>query len=1062
MTETLEENIDRTVAFHSNKTENSSAFERGTNYFLGIGINDYAVGKKLRNCVRDVTAIRDELTSRYDFEKENTFLITDKDATLRNILKGLDDLFKNAGENDCVVLMYSGHGENLADRNIGMIVPVDAKDEYDYLDLSIIKTRLDSFKCKHVFIVFDACFSGLIFTQRKGYGRTTNIPDNFPSRFALTSGRNSPVDDGKGAHSPFAGQILAQLQDNDDKLGSIALSQKILDAFAGQEDQLPDFGPISNNPDYRGQYYFYPKNYDESIERERAKRMKAEDARLTAEEARREAEKERKKAMQLALAAYAQDLAYKSKIALRDGDRTVALRLALFANLYVDANNPKVKEAFMSAFYHNDKPNQEPLPWNLQTVELTSSGIAEVKYSSDGKYVGIATNKNLAIIWDRTTDEMTKIFVPEKLNVSCLAFSPDGSRLALGYNTKLITLWDFHQRKEIGQFQGHENYISCVNFSPDGLRLVSGSADMTAKIWDVRNFECVHTITEHKDEVSVAEFSTDGKKLLTASFDKTAIIWDATGKQPLMPPLEGHSEKITSAAFSPDGSKIATASFDNTIIVWESETGVNQQVLKDHKDKIWSVVFSADGQYLASGSADKTAIVCMLGAGNKFVPTCHLNGHTGTVNSVAFSPANSNIVTGSFDKIIKIWDNNLVKEATKCSDSTGTIRSLAYLPNGKFLAAGYENNSIKIWNNETETLYKTLTWHGKGVNNLAIAPKGNMLVAVSSDTRISVWDTTTWELLKGYEAHSLSVRGLSFSPDGKKFATSAADKTIKIWDATSLEMMADINTDASIFSIDFFPDNNKLLCGDEKGNLLVIDTNTQKTIITTRIHDRLIRQVRIAPDGKTFASSSDDRTTKVGNAENGKVLFTLEGHTKPVMANDFSNDGTMLATASEDAIIKLWDSQTGKLFMTLEGHAESVLGVAFSPIGNHLASASKDGMIYIWNLNIAECQEQIVARHPISVINLSKLQLFELDQLLDQIPDNEEKLLATHETWQIAAFADLYALKVSQSSYPKQNEYEHALRLYETCLSHQVRNAYFREKIEELKEVWREKVKDGV
>jgi hypothetical protein len=67
-------------------------------------------------------------------------------------------LFKDAGENDCVVLMYSGHGENLADRDIGMIVPVDAKDEYDYLDLSIIKTRLDSFKCKHVFVVFDCLF----------------------------------------------------------------------------------------------------------------------------------------------------------------------------------------------------------------------------------------------------------------------------------------------------------------------------------------------------------------------------------------------------------------------------------------------------------------------------------------------------------------------------------------------------------------------------------------------------------------------------------------------------------------------------------------------------------------------------------------------------------------------------------------------------------------------------------------------------------------------------------------------------------------------------------------
>ena len=64
-----------------------------------------------------------------------------------------------------------------------------------------------------------------------------------------------------------------------------------------------------------------------------------------------------------ALRAYANDLAYKSQIALRDGDRTTAFRLADFAHRYVDDDNLQVTRALCGALYYNDNPAHSPLPW---------------------------------------------------------------------------------------------------------------------------------------------------------------------------------------------------------------------------------------------------------------------------------------------------------------------------------------------------------------------------------------------------------------------------------------------------------------------------------------------------------------------------------------------------------------------------------------------------------------------------------------------------------------------------------------------------------------------------
>ena len=128
----------------------------------------YQYSDPLNYAVKDAEAVRNMLIDKFDYPEENIRYLTDEEATLSNIKLNLREVARSAGENDRILVFYSGHGQTLigADKSEkGYIIPYEGKQDNAYatgIAMDEILTTSQISKSKHMLFLMDACYSGLM------------------------------------------------------------------------------------------------------------------------------------------------------------------------------------------------------------------------------------------------------------------------------------------------------------------------------------------------------------------------------------------------------------------------------------------------------------------------------------------------------------------------------------------------------------------------------------------------------------------------------------------------------------------------------------------------------------------------------------------------------------------------------------------------------------------------------------------------------------------------------------------------------------------------------------
>ena len=142
------------------------------------------------------------------------------------------------------------------------------------------------------------------------------------------------------------------------------------------------------------------------------------------------------------------------------------------------------------------------------------------------------------------------------------------------------------------------------------------------------------------------------KDLFTAIPTSSPTVYDAS---PTM--ITDCSDCIQ--VISSDGAYALSASWDKTLRLWELATGATTRRFVGHNNDVLSVSFSADNRQIVSGSRDRTIKLWNTLGDCKFTITD--KGHTEWVSCVRFSPNPQNpvIVSAGWDKLVKVRCNVL-------------------------------------------------------------------------------------------------------------------------------------------------------------------------------------------------------------------------------------------------------------------------------------------------------------------------------------------------------------------------------------------------------------------
>ena len=735
------------------------------------------------------------------------------------------------------------------------------------------------------------------------------------------------------------------------------------------------------------------------------------------ERLRGEADKAKRQAEQTARSAYANDLAYKSTIALERGDRNAAFRLAEFAYRYVDAtDNPTIVNALAKSFYYNEHPDTlHRLPWAKNIIG--HEGILSLAISPDSKKLATGSTDGSVMIWDLATKKAmfgieTGHYSPFRPGVHGIAFSPDGSMFATAGNGGILDdqtakIWDAQTGRLLATLPGG----SKVSFSPDGLYLLSSN-----KVWDIRSTSNLLTLKAEPPNTGIGgcAFSAAGK--IAGYYNAYIKVWGSIFRSDSLL-FNYPNREVKQINYYPDGRFLAAQVGYYSVVVLDLETGMELYKF-DNGSEIRCFAISTNGTFLATvGTGETKASIWRVDNGKKVFD---LTGHPENIIRVEFSPDGKTIITGSSD-IVKLWDfENALKPKYEPEDDW-LIADMDIAPISRFdslggalIATAHASGEIKIFDPYSRIKLKSFFGYrdeyGNGFFSVAFSPDGKSVAAGNKDGTIKIWNLSDGAE-RVIDSKSGLVADISFSPDGNYLAA-CSDSMVKIWNfQTGIPLVVLPENTTNDIASDFSPDGKKLATGSLNGAIKIWDVKTASEIFSnSEISEaEYVSDLDFSPDGEYLAAGYPTHV-KILNTRTGKNIFTFYNKSFSDLHVSYAPDGKYLAIAGisnsngENNIIKVFNIKTGKEVFSID--SDEARKVVFFPDGKRMATSW--GTFRIWELYPEAIIRLAEKTDRVAEVTVNQLEEFGLDALLDQYPANEQKLVASGEVWQIVYFAERY------------------------------------------------------
>jgi WD40 repeat protein len=278
---------------------------------------------------------------------------------------------------------------------------------------------------------------------------------------------------------------------------------------------------------------------------------------------------------------------------------------------------------------------------------------------------------------------------------------------------------------------------------------------------------------------------------------------------PHIPITEPRPLPLTALAATTDGAMIATAKFG--LVEIKTQQGELVRTVPIERFKISSLKFSGDGtRLLVGGGAAGCQGVARIYDIESGEMLTELQGHRDAVEVAVFSPDESLVATGGFDRDILLWNSSTGEAIRDFHGHNGAILDLAFSSDGKVLVSASSDQTIKLWNVSTGERLDTLSQSEGEVFTISITPDSKYIVAGSADNRLRAWRFVSRErpqinpIVATRFIDESGILAIAVSPDGDHVIAASEQGDLKVirvsdWTQTEvLEGVKDVPSDLCI------------------------------------------------------------------------------------------------------------------------------------------------------------------------------------------------------------------------------------------------------------------------
>lgn len=312
--------------------------------------------------------------------------------------------------------------------------------------------------------------------------------------------------------------------------------------------------------------------------------------------------------------------------------------------------------------------------------------------------------------------------------ISAVSINKTGEWLAFGSSkTGQLLVWEHASESNILKQSSHLDTMTTLSYSPDSTRIITGADDGLIKIWDVSSGFHIATFTEHTSAVTASAHSKRGNILFTSSLDGSVRAWDMLRYRNFRTFTAPTRLSFCCLAIDPSAEVVCAASHDSfEIHLWSVQTGALLDRLSGHEGPISTLAFTPDGRYLVSGSWDRTIRVWSVFDRSQTSEALQL---TSDLLCIAIRPDSAQIAASTLDGSISFWNLNtsiqesgldgrrdvsggrtLTSRRTAASTpGTKSFNTITYSGDGSCLLAAGNSKYICLYATSTLTLVKKFT-----------------------------------------------------------------------------------------------------------------------------------------------------------------------------------------------------------------------------------------------------------------------------------------------------------------------------------------------------------------